>query len=167
MNATTTLSAGLLASVSLFLGCKVLGLSAFLAKKSTLLLVRATVRSPNRVVKVGRFLTSPKTVWCPGKARSVALTWTILLPIFFIAFAYLGFYVLWKAIPPPTLWQTRDPQRSTSVGRSSCVWSRKSHSKGSHNDGFRVCYGHTRPSGAVLAQTNPGVGFREAEAWAH
>ncbi|KAJ2651180.1 vacuolar protein sorting/targeting protein PEP1 [Coemansia sp. RSA 1250] len=50
---------------------------------------------PQSICRNGLQLDRPTEVWCPGKARSVAILWSVLLPVVFLGLAYLG-YKRWR-----------------------------------------------------------------------
>ncbi|KAI8319582.1 Oligoxyloglucan reducing end-specific cellobiohydrolase [Martensiomyces pterosporus] len=50
---------------------------------------------PQSVCRNGLVLDRPTEVWCPGKARAVAIFWSLFLPVFFLGLAYIG-YQSWR-----------------------------------------------------------------------
>ncbi|KAJ2700015.1 vacuolar protein sorting/targeting protein PEP1, partial [Coemansia sp. IMI 203386] len=50
---------------------------------------------PQSICKNGLILDRPKEVWCPGKARSVAIFWSLFLPVFFLSLAYVAYHT-WR-----------------------------------------------------------------------
>ncbi|KAJ1943691.1 vacuolar protein sorting/targeting protein PEP1, partial [Linderina macrospora] len=50
---------------------------------------------PQSVCKNGLVLDRPTEVWCPGKARAVAIFWSLFLPVLFLGLAYFG-YKTWR-----------------------------------------------------------------------
>ncbi|KAJ2358042.1 vacuolar protein sorting/targeting protein PEP1 [Coemansia sp. RSA 2618] len=50
---------------------------------------------PQSVCRNGLVLDRPTEVWCPGKARSIALFWSLFLPIVFLSLAYFA-YKRWR-----------------------------------------------------------------------
>ncbi|KAJ1945121.1 vacuolar protein sorting/targeting protein PEP1, partial [Kickxella alabastrina] len=54
---------------------------------------------PQSVCRNGLVLDRPKEVWCPGKARSVAIFWSLFLPFFFLSLAYVAYH-MWRSRYP-------------------------------------------------------------------
>ncbi|KAJ2041482.1 vacuolar protein sorting/targeting protein PEP1 [Coemansia sp. S155-1] len=50
---------------------------------------------PQSICRNGLALDKPREVWCPGKARTVAILWALALPIVFLGLAYVG-YQTWR-----------------------------------------------------------------------
>ncbi|KAJ2481004.1 vacuolar protein sorting/targeting protein PEP1 [Coemansia sp. RSA 2131] len=50
---------------------------------------------PQSICRNGVVLDRPTEVWCPGKARSVAIFWSLILPIAFLTLAYVA-YKRWR-----------------------------------------------------------------------
>ncbi|KAJ1859031.1 vacuolar protein sorting/targeting protein PEP1 [Coemansia sp. RSA 1822] len=50
---------------------------------------------PQSICHNGVVLDRPTEVWCPGKARSVAIFWSLILPIAFLTLAYVA-YKRWR-----------------------------------------------------------------------
>ncbi|KAJ2451839.1 vacuolar protein sorting/targeting protein PEP1 [Coemansia sp. RSA 2424] len=50
---------------------------------------------PQSICRKGLTLDAPREVWCPGKARTVAILWALALPILFLGLAYAG-YQTWR-----------------------------------------------------------------------
>ncbi|KAJ1766791.1 hypothetical protein LPJ77_005374, partial [Coemansia sp. RSA 2523] len=50
---------------------------------------------PQSICRNGLVLDRPTEVWCPGKARSVAIFWSIVLPVVFLTLAYVA-YKRWR-----------------------------------------------------------------------
>ncbi|KAJ1922351.1 vacuolar protein sorting/targeting protein PEP1 [Mycoemilia scoparia] len=72
---------------------------------------------PQSTCTGGINLARPKEVWCPGKAQSIALFWTIFFPILFAAIAYVGF-MLWKRYYRQPYGQLGVPSRSRFIAES-------------------------------------------------
>ncbi|KAJ2886058.1 vacuolar protein sorting/targeting protein PEP1, partial [Coemansia asiatica] len=54
---------------------------------------------PQSICQNGLILDRPKEVWCPGKARSVAIFWSLFLPVFFLSLAYVAYHT-WRSRYP-------------------------------------------------------------------
>ncbi|KAJ1734517.1 vacuolar protein sorting/targeting protein PEP1 [Coemansia biformis] len=52
-------------------------------------------RIPQSICQNGVVLDRPTEVWCPGKARTVAIIWSLVLPVVFLGLAYVG-YRRWR-----------------------------------------------------------------------
>ncbi|KAJ2720491.1 vacuolar protein sorting/targeting protein PEP1 [Coemansia sp. Benny D115] len=50
---------------------------------------------PQSICVNGLVLDRPKEVWCPGKARMVAIFWALFLPVFFLSLAYVAYHT-WR-----------------------------------------------------------------------
>ncbi|KAJ1957939.1 vacuolar protein sorting/targeting protein PEP1 [Dipsacomyces acuminosporus] len=50
---------------------------------------------PQSVCQNGLVMDRPTEVWCPGKARAIAILWSLFLPVFFLGLAYFG-YQSWR-----------------------------------------------------------------------
>ncbi|KAJ2614366.1 vacuolar protein sorting/targeting protein PEP1 [Coemansia sp. RSA 1365] len=50
---------------------------------------------PQSICRSGLILDKPTEVWCPGKARTVAIFWSLLLPVVFLTLAYVA-YKAWR-----------------------------------------------------------------------
>ncbi|KAJ2557196.1 vacuolar protein sorting/targeting protein PEP1 [Coemansia sp. RSA 1933] len=50
---------------------------------------------PQSICQAGLVLDKPTEVWCPGRARTVAILWALVLPVVCLALAYFG-YKRWR-----------------------------------------------------------------------
>ncbi|KAJ1674117.1 vacuolar protein sorting/targeting protein PEP1, partial [Spiromyces aspiralis] len=67
-------------------------------------------RIPQSTCEGGLKLDTPTTVWCPGKARTVAAFWIVFLPIAFVLCGYGG-YALWRRYHNPPYGRLGVPPR--------------------------------------------------------
>ncbi|KAJ1997436.1 vacuolar protein sorting/targeting protein PEP1, partial [Coemansia sp. S85] len=64
-------------------------------KKDYFVIESAYRKIPQSICRKGLALDAPREVWCPGKARLVAIFWALAFPILFLGLAYVG-YQTWR-----------------------------------------------------------------------
>ncbi|KAJ1987238.1 vacuolar protein sorting/targeting protein PEP1 [Coemansia spiralis] len=64
-------------------------------QKDYFIIESAYRKLPQSICRKGLVLDRPTEVWCPGKARLIAILWALILPIIFLTLAYFG-YKAWR-----------------------------------------------------------------------
>ncbi|KAJ2447047.1 vacuolar protein sorting/targeting protein PEP1 [Coemansia sp. RSA 2440] len=90
-----TLSDGSLGKCVLIEGMSAPRTNCTQGTKDYFIIEAAYRKIPQSICRNGLVLDRPTEVWCPGKARSVAIFWSIVLPVVFLTLAYVA-YKRWR-----------------------------------------------------------------------